>query len=67
MQEQEWYGVGSFASFVDEMDIEAVNVSLEVGEAVDGLLLRSPVEVVLPIGDERFQVSQVGTVIPACP
>ncbi|MDQ3792083.1 MAG: hypothetical protein M3341_05455 [Actinomycetota bacterium] len=37
-------GVVSFAALVDEVHSEAIGLGAEVGEAVDALLLLSPVE-----------------------
>src|SRR5581483_5351947 len=66
MQQQQWHRVGSFASFVNEMDMQSINAGFEVSKAVQGLLLSSPIEFTLPVVDEVFQICQVGAIIPAC-
>jgi hypothetical protein len=44
--------------------IDVVDRGDELGELVDGLLLRPPVEAVEPVGDELLQVAEVGPVLP---
>lgn len=58
-------GFGSLAALVDEVEAEAVDLSAEVGEPVDGFLLCAPVEPVLPVVNELLHVGQVRAVVPA--
>jgi hypothetical protein len=62
--EDQRQGVGPFAPLVDEVEAEAVDLGAEVGEAVDALLLLSPVETALPVLDQLPHVGEVRPVVP---
>ena len=38
VSDDQWHRVGTFASLVDEVDVETVDISMKVGEGVDGPL-----------------------------
>ena len=67
MREDDWQRVRSLAALVNEVDAQAIDVSAKVGKVVEHLLLRPPVEFVLPVGFQALQVVQVGARVPACP
>src|SRR5262245_60730966 len=50
---------------MDEMDINAVDVCLELVECVQPLLLNPPFILVPPIFDECFEIRQIRAVVPA--
>ena len=54
MREDERQRVRLRRDDVDEMNRLAVDVSCELGERIDALLLRPPVVLVLPVVDELF-------------
>src|SRR5207249_4517345 len=55
MGEDEWEGIGAAAPLVDEMDGLAIEVSRELGKAIEPSLLRPPVERGSPVGDQFLQ------------
>src|SRR5438552_7308743 len=54
----------TFAAFVNEVDGEPVDQRFEMSELVEGAFLPAPIEIVLPIADQFFQIVDVG---PGCP
>ena len=58
-------GVWPLSAPMNEMDVEAVDLRLELLEPVEPTFLRTPIERVPPIGDEVFQIGEIGSVIPA--
>jgi hypothetical protein len=65
MQQQQRDRVRIAAARVHEMNPHAVDRSAIVLEAFQRTLLRAPVVLVLPIGDELAQIGGVGAVAPA--
>jgi len=51
---------------VYEVDTATVHAGAEVGEAVDRLLLRTPVETVPPVLAQLLDVREVRAIVPAC-
>src|SRR6267142_4692943 len=51
---------------MDEVNVDAVDVRLELIERVQALLLSPPVVFVPPIVDEALEVGQVRAVVPSC-
>src|SRR5437016_912754 len=49
---------------MDEVDLDPVDISLELIECVQTLLLSAPVVLVTPILDEALEICEVGAVIP---
>ncbi len=54
----------AFAALVDKMNSEAVNISAKMRETVEVFFLRPPIEFVVPITHEFFQISQIRAVVP---
>src|SRR5262249_58291447 len=50
---------------MNEVNVDAVDVCLELIERVQALLLGSPVVLVTPVVDEALEVRQVRTVVPS--
>ena len=57
--------VGHPRSPVHEVDVEAVNPGLELGQFVEAALLGPPVVAIAPIGGQLPEISEVGAVVPA--
>ena len=55
----------SLRLLMNEMDVEAADVRLELAEAVQPPLLRAPVVAVAPVGHQRLDVIEVRPVVPA--
>ena len=49
---------------MDEVNVDAVDIRLEVIELVQLLLVRSPVVMVTPIVDEALEIGEVRAVVP---
>src|SRR5262245_19131685 len=54
-----------FFERMNEVNVEAVDVGLELREPVEAALLRAPVEAVAPVGNQFFEVAGVNSVVPA--
>ena len=65
VQEHDGHGIFALPPLMDEMDANAIDLGAEVSELVDGLLLRPPVELILPVVAKLSHVVQVGAVVPA--
>lgn len=50
---------------MDEMNLQSVDARREVVELVQLPLLRAPVELVAPVGDQLLEVRDIGAVGPA--
>ena len=50
---------------MNEVDVEAVDVRLELLESIEASFLLAPVKLVAPIRQELFQIREVGPVVPA--
>ena len=55
------------AAFMNEVDAEAIDVSAKLRKVIEPCLLRSPVEVILPVRHQGLEILQVRTIIPAGP
>lgn len=64
MQEDQRHGIAASAPLMNEMDAQTVDLRSEMGELVDGLFLRSPIEFRAPIVDQLAHVRQIGAVVP---
>src|SRR5215211_2002708 len=51
---------GSLAMLVNEVQVDTIDRSLELPEAVEKRFLLAPIVTVAPVADEALQVSQVG-------
>ena len=60
---REW--VGSPSMFVNEVDAEAIDLGAKVCELIECGLLRSPIETMLPVCQERLEIVQVRPILPA--
>jgi hypothetical protein len=49
---------------MNEVNVEAVDVGLELREPVETPLLRAPVEAVAPVGNQFLEVARVHPVVP---
>ena len=58
------HGVGPFALLVDEVDVQAVDIGLEMGEGIDQILLATPIELGAPVLHQFFDVAQIAAVVP---
>ena len=65
VQEQQRQRAGIVRLLMDEMDVEAADVRLELAEAIQAPLLRAPVVAVAPVGHQRLDVIEVRPVVPA--
>jgi hypothetical protein len=54
-------------SLVHEVDAQAVDGGLVLGEPIEVALLRTPVEVIDPVLEERLQVFAIGALLPWWP
>ena len=54
-------------SLVHEVDAEAVDGGAVLGEPIEVALLRTPVEVIDPVLEERLQVFAIGALLPSWP
>jgi len=52
---------------VHEVDAEAVDGGAVLGEPIEVALLRTPVEVIDPVLEERLQVFAIGALFPSWP
>jgi hypothetical protein len=62
--ENQRQGLRALATLVHEVDAEAAHLGAELGEAIEPLLLLSPVEATVPVADQLFEVGEVGTLLP---
>src|SRR5438270_4644210 len=60
---REW--VGSPSVFVNEVDAEAIDLGAKVCELIECGLLRSPIETMLPVCQERLEIVEVRPILPA--
>ena len=61
------YRVGPLPPLVDEMDVQSLDVSREVGKPVDGLFLGAPIKLGAPILHQLLYVVQIRAVVPTRP
>jgi hypothetical protein len=52
------------AAFVNEMDANIIHLGFEMGELIAGRFMLAPVVGVVPIGDEFFQITEIGAWFP---
>lgn len=64
MQEHYRHGIFALPPLMDEMDVNAIDLGVEVSELVDGHLLCPPVELILPVVAKLSHIVQVGAVVP---
>jgi len=57
------HGVGTLSLLVDEMDAQAVDIGLEMGEGIDQILLATPIELGAPVSHQFFDVAQIAAVV----
>ena len=58
------HGVGALSLLVDEMDAQAVDIGLEMGEGIDQILLATPIELDAPVLHQFFDVAQIAALVP---
>jgi hypothetical protein len=54
----------AFGPFMDEMDVDAVEIGAELTGRVQTALLRGPIELVGPIRKQLFEILEVGPLLP---
>jgi hypothetical protein len=62
-KERLWVGAASW--LMDEMNVEAVEVRLELIETVQFALMLSPVVTGSPVFDQLFEISEISAIIPS--
>src|SRR5258708_4023672 len=55
------------AAFMKEVDAEAIDFSAKLRKVIEPCLLRSPVELILPVSHQGLEIIQVRPIIPASP
>ena len=65
MGENQGQRLGLLRARVDEMNAQAVDVRLELVEAIELALLSTPVELVLPVVAELLQIAELRSIVPA--
>ena len=66
MRKQQGQRLGSDAWYVQEVQLDALNWRGVLGKVVQAGFLSTPVEAVLPVGDQLLQVREVGAELPRC-
>ena len=65
VQQQQRLGIGTASRFVDEVDAGALDIHLEMREAIHLALVGAPVVARAPILNQLFEIREVGAVGPA--
>ena len=70
MYEEQRYGLGVVALLVEEMNVQRLvsingDLGLEMGQFVDFSLLFLPVEFILPVFRQSFDISQRRAIVPS--
>ena len=64
VRDRDRHRVGILRSLMDEVNIETVDRRRELVELIESPLGRAPVELLLPVRDELFEVREVRSVVP---
>src|SRR5262245_38844205 len=65
IQQQQRHCIWIFRPLMDEMDIDAVDVGLELVESIQAFLLNTPVVLVPPIFDKALEIREIRAVVPS--
>src|SRR5260370_36262876 len=61
---EQWQWVGAVPVLMNKMDVQAIELAVIVGKVIDLLLLNTPVEISLPVGNEILHIGELRAVLP---
>src|SRR5262249_58142991 len=65
IEQQQRQRIRIFRTLMNEVNVEAINLRLELTELIESAFLCAPLEPIAPVLDEALQISEIHAVVPA--